>query len=80
MRSQQEDGFQILTPSRGRHIRFTLPPPFYIRADACGLRYVRHRHRGLFHIVLFSSSITVRSDVSQDVHVKCDFEPSNYLS
>lgn len=80
MRSQQEDGFQILTPSRGRHIRFTLPPPFYIRADACGLRYVRLRHRGLFHVVLFSSSITVRSDVSQDAHVKCDFKPSDSLS
>lgn len=26
MRSQQEDGFQILTPSRGRHIRYPSSP------------------------------------------------------
>jgi hypothetical protein len=40
MRSQQEDGFQILTPSRGRHIRYPPSLPrstFYVpRADAYG--------------------------------------------
>lgn len=81
MRSQQEDGFQILTPSRGRHIRYPSSPVLHsgrcVRAMPRTYVYASAIEVSSMSSTFFSS---MRSDVSRMhvcAHVKYNLKYMN---